>query len=168
MKTRKVNAQPPRMQGQHGPGQRPGYSKQGQARWHPASGRVAPAAWRWRLGLFLGPPLERGQKHEHHEHHQNEKHEKLGHGRTDDRDQRTDDSENTGTGCTRKRGGREIKLTQAWNREAVSRRPSITQLMSNKRAGESAPVTGARWTHGGTGLPGQAQVMRQRLNWPKL
>jgi len=42
----------------------------------------------------------------------------------------------------------------------------MIQLISSNRAGSPGNVFGARWMQGGTGLPGQATVMRQRFPWP--
>lgn len=42
------------------------------------------------------------------------------------------------------------------------------QLMRRRRGGWPGTVAGARWTQGGTGLPGQSVVMRQRLPKPNV
>jgi hypothetical protein len=45
-------------------------------------------------------------------------------------------------------------------------RPPL-QLISSSRGGSPGRVSGARWTQGGTGLPGQSTAMRQRWPVPK-
>ena len=40
------------------------------------------------------------------------------------------------------------------------------QLISSSRDGSPGTVSGARWMHGGTGLPGQSTAMRQRFPKP--
>ena len=49
--------------------------------------------------------------------------------------------------------------------EAVPAAP--LQLISSSRGGSPGRVSGARWTQGGTGLPGQSTAMRQRWPMPK-